>query len=129
MPRTIRIGTRSSPMALHQAEQVAAALEAQDPAVTTELVKITTSGDQWMGDLAALGGKGAFIREIDRALLDGGVDLAVHCLKDIPGDVPTPEGLTFAAYLQRENIHDAVISRTGAPLGELPAGALIGTSS
>ncbi|MGH3804330.1 MAG: hydroxymethylbilane synthase, partial [Pseudonocardiaceae bacterium] len=127
--RTIRIGTRSSPMALHQAEQVAAALEAQDPAVSTALVKITTSGDQWMGDLAALGGKGAFVREIDRSLLDGGVDLAVHCLKDIPGDVPTPEGLTFAAYLRREDIHDAVISRTGAPLAELATGALIGTSS
>src|SRR5918997_4815899 len=105
MPRTcsIRIGTRSSPMALHQAGQVAAALEAQDPAITTEMVKITTSGDQWMGDLAALGGKGAFVREIDRTLFDGGVDLAVHCLKDIPADVPTPQGLTFAAYLQREN--------------------------
>ncbi|HEV7450439.1 MAG TPA: hydroxymethylbilane synthase [Pseudonocardiaceae bacterium] len=127
--RTIRIGTRSSPMALHQAEQVAAALEAENPTTTTELVKITTSGDQWMGDLTTLGGKGAFIREIDRALLDGGIHLAVHCLKDIPGDVPTPEGLTFAAYLRREDIRDAVISRTGAQLDELPAGALIGTSS
>ncbi len=127
--RTIRIGTRSSPMALHQAEQVAAGLETVDPGVTTDLVKITTSGDQWMGDLSALGGKGAFVREIDRALLDGGVDLAVHCLKDIPGDVPTPEGLTFAAYLRREDVHDAVISRTGTPLAELPPGALTGTSS
>ncbi|HEV7830891.1 MAG TPA: hydroxymethylbilane synthase [Pseudonocardiaceae bacterium] len=125
----VRIGTRSSPMALHQAEQVAAALEALDPAVTTELIKITTSGDQWMGDLAKLGGKGAFVREIDRNLLDGSVDLAVHCLKDIPGDVPAPEGLIFAAYLRREDIHDAVISRTGAPLAELAAGAVIGTSA
>ncbi|MGH3871059.1 MAG: hydroxymethylbilane synthase [Pseudonocardiaceae bacterium] len=127
--RTIRIGTRSSPMALHQAEQVATALEAQEPGVATELVKITTSGDQWMGDLAALGGKGAFIREIDRALAGGEVDLAVHCLKDIPGDVPAPDGLMFAAYLPREDIRDAVISRTGALLSELPAGALVGTSS
>ncbi|MGH3973459.1 MAG: hydroxymethylbilane synthase [Pseudonocardiaceae bacterium] len=131
MPRTrlIRIGTRSSPMALHQAEQVATALEAQDPTVNAELVKITTSGDQWMGDLAALGGKGAFIREIDRALLNGGVDLAVHCLKDIPGDVPTPEGLAFAAYLAREDMRDSVISRTGARLAELPEGSVVGTSS
>lgn len=125
----VRIGTRSSPMAVHQAEQVAAALEALDPAVTTELIKVTTSGDQWMGDLAKLGGKGAFVREIDRNLLDGSVDLAVHCLKDIPGDVPAPQGLTFAAYLPRENIHDAIISRTGATLSELPAGAVIGTSA
>ncbi|MGH3866248.1 MAG: hydroxymethylbilane synthase [Pseudonocardiaceae bacterium] len=125
----VRIGTRSSPMALHQAEQVATALEALDPTVTTELVKITTSGDQWMGDLAKLGGKGAFVREIDRNLLDGSVDLAVHCLKDIPGDVPVPEGLALAAYLPREDIHDAVISRTGDPLAQLPAGAIIGTSA
>jgi hydroxymethylbilane synthase len=125
----VRIGTRSSPMALHQAEQVVTALEALDPTVTTELVKITTSGDQWMGDLAKLGGKGAFVREIDRNLLDGSVDLAVHCLKDIPGDIPVPEGLAFAAYLPRDDIHDAVISRTGAPLAELPAGAVIGTSA
>jgi hydroxymethylbilane synthase len=125
----VRIGTRASPMALHQAEQVAAALEALDPTVTTELIKVRTSGDQWMGDLAKLGGKGAFVREIDRNLLEGSVDLAVHCLKDIPGDVPAPEGLAFAAYLPREDIHDAVISRAGATLAELPAGAIIGTSA
>jgi hydroxymethylbilane synthase len=125
----VRIGTRSSPMALHQAEQVVTALKALDPTVTTELVKITTSGDQWMGDLAKLGGKGAFVREIDRSLLDGSIDLAVHCLKDIPGDVPVPEGLAFAAYLPREDVHDAVISRTGDPLARLPAGAVIGTSA
>ena len=125
----VRIGTRSSPMALHQAEQVVTAVKALNPTVTTELVKITTSGDQWMGDLAKLGGKGAFVREIDRSLLDGSIDLAVHCLKDIPGDVPVPEGLAFAAYLPREDVHDAVISRTGDPLARLPAGAVIGTSA
>ncbi|MGH3998630.1 MAG: hydroxymethylbilane synthase, partial [Pseudonocardiaceae bacterium] len=69
------------------------------------------------------------IREIDRALLNGGVDLAVHCLKDIPGDVPTPEGLAFAAYLAREDMRDSVISRTGARLAELPEGSVVGTSS
>ncbi|MCA1821817.1 MAG: hydroxymethylbilane synthase, partial [Pseudonocardia sp.] len=125
----VRLGTRSSPMALHQAEQVAAALETLDPTVTTELIKVTTSGDQWMGDLAKLGGKGAFVREIDRSLLQGSVDLAVHCLKDIPGDVPDPQGLNFAAYLPRENIQDAVISRSGAPLTELTEGAVVGTSA
>ncbi|HEX6403993.1 MAG TPA: hydroxymethylbilane synthase [Pseudonocardiaceae bacterium] len=125
----VRLGTRSSPMALHQAEQVAAALETLDPTVTTELIKVTTSGDQWMGDLAKLGGKGAFVREIDRNLLNGSVDLAVHCLKDIPGDVPAPQGLSFAAHLPREDVRDAVISRTGATLVELPEGAVIGTSA
>lgn len=129
MSRTIRIATRSSPMAVHQAEQVAAGLEALDPDITAELVKVTTAGDRYLGDLAKLGGKGAFIREIDRALLDKQADLAVHCLKDIPGDVPVPEGLVFAGYLPREDIHDAVITRSGAPLAELPTGSVIGTSS
>jgi hydroxymethylbilane synthase len=127
--RTIRIATRSSPMALHQAEQVAAALETLDPTASTELVKVTTAGDRWMGDLAKLGGKGAFIKEIDRALLEDQADLAVHCLKDIPGDIPVAEGLAFAGYLPREDIHDAVISRSGARLAELPEGSVIGTSS
>jgi hydroxymethylbilane synthase len=127
--RTIRIATRSSPMALHQAEQVAAAVETLEPRLATELVKVTTAGDRWLGDLAKLGGKGAFIKEIDAALLDHQADLAVHCLKDIPGDIPVPEGLAFAGYLPREDVRDAVISRSGAPLAELPEGSVVGTSS
>ena len=129
MSRTIRIATRSSPMALHQAEQVATALETLQPGLGTELVKVTTAGDRWMGDLAKLGGKGAFIKEIDHAPLGDAADLAVHCLKDIPGDIPVPDGLAFAGYLPREDIHDAVISRSGAPLVKLPEGSVIGTSS
>ncbi|MEU5409860.1 hydroxymethylbilane synthase [Nocardia asteroides] len=125
--RTIRISTRSSPMAVHQAEQVAAGLA--ELGADTELVKLTTAGDRWMGDLAALGGKGAFVKEIDAALLSGDADLAVHCLKDIPGDIPIPQGLAFAAYLPREDVHDAVISRSGLPLAELADGAVVGTSS
>jgi hydroxymethylbilane synthase len=129
MLRMIRIATRSSPMAVHQAEQVAVALEDLDRGIETELVRVTTAGDRWMGDLASLGGKGAFIKEIDHAILVGRADLAVHCLKDIPGDVPLPEGLTFAGYLPREDVHDAVITRSGALLAALPHGAAIGTSS
>ncbi|MGH3977971.1 MAG: hydroxymethylbilane synthase, partial [Pseudonocardiaceae bacterium] len=129
MPRMIRIGTRSSPMAVHQAEQVTAGLHAHAPHLDIELVKITTSGDMWMGDLSVLGGKGAFIREIDRALLDDEIDLAVHCLKDIPGDVPPPAGTALAAYLPREDIHDAAITATGTNLADLPEGAVVGTSS
>lgn len=125
--RTIRIATRSSPMALHQARQVVDALESLG--ATTELVKVTTAGDRWMGDLSKLGGKGAFVKEIDRALLDDSADLAVHCLKDIPGDIPVPEGLAFAGYLPREDVHDAVITRTDARLGELDEGTVVGTSS
>ncbi|WP_433715459.1 hydroxymethylbilane synthase [Nocardia sp. CA-084685] len=125
--RIIRISTRSSPMALAQAEQVAGLLAGLG--AESELVKVTTAGDRWMGDLSKLGGKGAFVKEIDQALLDDEADLAVHCLKDIPGDIPVPEGLAFAGYLPREDVHDAVITRTGAPLAELPEGTVVGTSS
>ena len=129
MSRTIRIATRSSPMALQQAERTATALEKLDPTVGTELIRVTTVGDRWMGDLAKLGGKGAFTKEVDRVLLNDEADLAVHCLKDIPGDVPAPQGLVSAGYLPREDIHDAVISGSGHHLAELPDGSVVGTSS
>ncbi|MGX1776141.1 hydroxymethylbilane synthase [Nocardia brasiliensis] len=125
--RIIRIATRSSPMALAQAEHVAELLERLG--VPSELVKVTTAGDRWMGDLSKLGGKGAFVKEIDHALLVDDADLAVHCLKDIPGDIPVPEGLAFAGYLARDDVHDAVITGNGAPLAEQPAGTVVGTSS
>jgi hydroxymethylbilane synthase len=120
----VRIGTRGSPMALAQARRVAAALT-----VPSELVTISTHGDRWLGSLAAAGGKGAFVREIDRALLDNEIDIAVHCLKDIPGDVPVPEGLAFAAHLDREDVHDCVVTADGRKLADLPADATVGTSS
>ncbi len=125
--RVIRISTRSSPMALAQAEQIASQLG--ELGVESELVKVTSAGDRWMGDLSKLGGKGAFVKEIDDAVLGGDADLAVHCLKDIPGDIPLPQGLTFAGYGPREDTHDAMITATGAPLAELPPGSVVGTSS
>jgi len=111
-------------MALAQARRVAAALT-----VSSEVVVISTDGDRWMGSLAAAGGKGAFVREIDRALLDGQIDVAVHCLKDIPGGVPVPDGLALAAYLDREDVHDCVVTTDGRILADLPSGATIATSS
>ncbi|NEB82489.1 hydroxymethylbilane synthase [Streptomyces sp. SID14478] len=125
----IRIVSRSSPMALAQVERVRAELAALHPGVRTEVVPVTTSGDRWMGDLARLGGKGAFTKEVDRALLDGHADLAVHCLKDIPADRPLPEGCTFAAYLKRDDVRDALIDPAGRTLDELPEGTRIGTSA
>lgn len=125
--RIIRIATRSSPMAVAQAEQVAGGLAAFG--VESELVKVTSAGDRWMGDLSKLGGKGAFVKEIDDALLHGEADLAVHCLKDIPGDIPIPPGLAFAGFPPREDVRDAIITRDGRPLAELPETAVIGTSS
>ncbi|MCW3844625.1 hydroxymethylbilane synthase [Micromonospora yasonensis] len=128
-PQLIRIGTRSSPMALAQVERVRGELARRLPDLRTEVVPITTSGDRWTGDLAALGGKGAFTREVDQALLAGDCDLAVHCMKDVPGDRPVPAGTTFVAYLTRDDIHDALIHPGGLTLDQLPAGTRLGTSS
>ena len=93
------------------------------------MVPFTTSGDRWAGPLSALGGKGAFTKEIDQALLDGHCDLGVHCMKDVPGDRPVPAGTVFAAYLERDDIHDALIHPGGLTLAQLPAGTRIGTSA
>lgn len=81
------------------------------------------------GDLAAVEGKGAFTKEVDQALLAGEADLAVHCVKDIPADRPLPAGTTFAAFLARDDIRDALIHPAGLRLDELPAGTRVGTSS
>ncbi|GGK07471.1 porphobilinogen deaminase 2 [Pilimelia anulata] len=127
--RLIRIGTRSSPMALAQVARVRRDLAAAHPDIDTTVVPITTSGDRWAGPLSALGGKGAFTKEVDQALLAGEVDLAVHCMKDVPGDRPVPAGTTFAAYLARDDIRDALVHPGGAKLADLPPGTRIGTSA
>ncbi|MGW6528541.1 hydroxymethylbilane synthase [Streptomyces venezuelae] len=129
VPELIRIVSRSSPMALAQVERVRTELAALHPGIRTEVAPVTTSGDRWMGDLAALGGKGAFTKEVDAALLAGEADLAVHCVKDVPADRPLPAGTTFAAFLKRDDIRDALIHPDGLTLDELPAGTRIGTSS
>lgn len=126
---SFRIGTRKTPLALAQTERVIARLREIVPALPVEMVKIETSADLWSGDLSALGGKGAFTKEIDRALVTGRIDIAVHSMKDVPGDVPLPPGTEFGAYLDRGDVHDVVISRDGRPLAELPAGSKIGTSA
>ncbi len=125
----IRIVSRSSPMALAQVERVRTELARLHPGVVTEVVPVTTSGDRWMGDLSVLGGKGAFTKEVDAALLAGIADLAVHCMKDIPADRPLPEGTVFAGYMERDDVRDAVIHPTGLTLAQMPEGARVGTSS
>jgi len=130
--RGLRLGSRTSPMAIAQAHQVAGLLGSLVPGLAVSVSGIQTDADQWAGDLAALGGKGAFVKTIDRALLLGEIDAAVHCMKDVPGDVPLPAGLVFAAYLPREDIRDCLVfplSSTMTTLADLPAGARIGTSS
>ena len=123
-------------MSLAQVDRVRAELAAAHPELETEVVPFTTSGDRWSGALVDLGGKGAFTREIDEALLSGVVDLAVHCVKDVPGDRPVPAGTVFAAYLKRDDLRDALVlpdghpgAGLGATLADLPPGTRIGTSS
>jgi hydroxymethylbilane synthase len=130
--RGLRLGSRTSPMAMAQAKQVSGLLSSLVPGLEVSITGIQTDADHWAGDLAALGGKGAFVKTIDRALLLGEIDMAVHCMKDVPGDVPLPPGTVFAAYLSREDIRDCLVfpvSSTMTSLADLPAGARIGTSS
>ncbi len=126
--RVLRIGTRGSKLALWQAEHVAALLRAAAPAVDVEIVQIRTSGDiDRTSPLAAIGGTGAFTKEIERALLDRTADIAVHSLKDLPTLV-VPE-LTLAAVPVREDVSDALVAPRHRSFKALPQGARIGTSS
>jgi hydroxymethylbilane synthase len=124
----VRIGTRASALALWQAHEVAARIAAQPDAPPVELVHIRTSGDeQSERPLWQVRGQAFFTREIDRALLEGKVDVAVHSLKDLPTQLD--DGLALAALLPRADPRDALVSRGGATLAALSHGARIGTSS
>jgi hydroxymethylbilane synthase len=116
-------------MALAQVKRVKAMLAASHPDLDVEVVGMSTSGDRWQGSLAVLGGKGAFTKEVDQALIAGTVDVAVHCVKDVPGDRPTPAGTVMAAYLARDDVRDCLVHPAGTPIEELPAGTRIGTSA
>lgn len=128
MKQKIRIGTRGSKLALWQANWVKSEIEKKYPDIEVELEKIKTTGDKILDvPLAKVGGKGLFTKEIEEALLDKRVHLAVHSMKDVP--TIFPENLHLRAITKREDPRDAVFSRTGARLLELPQGAKIGTSS
>ena len=129
LPELIRIVSRDSPMALAQVARVRAELAVLHPGVRTEVVPVRTTGDKWMGVLSQVEGKGAFTKEVDAALPAGEADLAVHCLKDVPADRPLPAGTTFAAFLRRDDIRDALVHPDGLTLDELPDGTRIGTSA
>lgn len=125
-PREFRIGTRGSQLALFQANWVKEQLEQARLRVT--LVKIQTTGDKIQdAPLAKVGGKGLFVKEIEEALLEERIDLAVHSIKDVPTEFP--EGLRLSAVTKREDPRDAFVSRQGASLKDLPPGARVGTSS
>jgi hydroxymethylbilane synthase len=125
----LRIATRRSQLALWQAEHVAALLRQAHPGLVIELVPLLTQGDRIQDrSLAAIGGKGLFIKELEVAIEDLRADIAVHSMKDVPADMPA--GLVIAAVLKRADARDALITTSGiARLDDLPRGACVGTSS
>ena len=127
-PQKLTIATRESRLAMWQAQHVQASLQALYPTCVIELLGMTTRGDQILDrTLSKVGGKGLFVKELETAILDGRADLAVHSLKDMPMHVPT--GLQLTAVLERADPRDAFVSHQFASLDELPAGAIVGTSS
>jgi hydroxymethylbilane synthase len=128
MSTTLRIGTRRSALALWQAEHVAERIRALPGAPPVELVHIETEGDRIQDvALSQLPGKAFFTKELEEAILDGRVDLAVHSLKDV--ETAPPAGLVLAAVLEREDPRDALAAPPGVTLASLPEGARVGTSS
>lgn len=126
----VTLGTRASALARTQTEWVAARLEAAWPGLRTTVRPLDTAGDRTQSSglpLPELGGKGLFTEELERALREGAIDLAVHSLKDLPTDEPT--GVLLGAVCAREDPHDCLVSRAGTTLAGLRAGAVVGTSS
>jgi len=125
--KALRIGTRGSALAMWQARHVGAAL-GEKAGMETEIVIIRTTGDIFQkASFSQIGAKGVFIKELEDALLDGRIDLAVHSMKDVPTELPS--GLTIAAIAKRQDVRDALLSLDGSPLQSLPPGARVGTSS
>ncbi len=126
----IRVGTRGSPLALAQAYEVRSRLSTTH-SIDESLIEveiISTKGDRVLDrPLAEIGGKGLFTKEIEDQLLDGRIDVAVHSMKDMPTELP--DGLIIPCLLPREDPRDALLTASGVPLGQLPAGSVIGTSS
>ena len=126
----LKIGTRGSPLALWQAHEVRRCLMAAFdlPEAAFEIVVIKVTGDQILDKpLKEIGGKGLFTREIEDALLDGSIDIAVHSMKDMP--TIQPEGLVLDCYLERQDVRDGFVSPAVASLADLPQGAVVGSSS
>jgi hydroxymethylbilane synthase len=130
MPTIIKIGTRGSRLALWQAQWVKSQLEARNTVIEVQIVIIKTKGDKILdAPLAAVGGKGLFVKEIEQALMEGKIDLAVHSMKDMPADIPA--GLCIGAIPRREIPYDVLVSNPDIdrPFSDLKKGARIGTCS
>nr|WP_315475572.1 hydroxymethylbilane synthase [uncultured Undibacterium sp.] len=127
-PSKLIIASRESRLAMWQAEHVRARLQTLYPECDVQILGMTTRGDQILDRaLSKVGGKGLFVKELEVAMEEGRADLAVHSLKDVPMELP--EGFSLAAILEREDARDAFVSNQYASLAELPAGAVVGTSS
>jgi hydroxymethylbilane synthase len=132
MPRTLVIGSRGSKLALWQAEHARERLLLLDPEIDIRIEVIKTTGDVKKDPLSVIGGKGVFTKELEDALLDSRIDIAVHSLKDLPTILP--EGLSISAICEREDARDALVLAAGSEfdataIGNLPRGAIVGTSS
>ena len=128
MASELRIGTRGSQLALFQANWVKDQLVRTHPGLKVTLIKIKTTGDKIQdAPLAKIGGKGLFVKEIEEALIQRRIDLAVHSIKDVPTEFP--KSLHLSVITKREDPRDVLISRNGTALKDLPQGAKIGTSS
>lgn len=128
MKQFLRIGTRGSKLALWQANHISNLLSASNPELEIDIDVIKTTGDAVLDSpLSELGGKGVFVKEIEEALIDKTIDIAVHSMKDVP--TVLPEGLTISAVAKRHDPRDAFISNAGLTLGQLPEGSKVGTGS
>jgi hydroxymethylbilane synthase len=128
LSQLLRLGSRESPLALVQTQQIADALQRTWPELTIEIKTFKTQGDLILDKaLSKAGDKGLFVKELETALLNNEIDLAVHSMKDMPGELP--EGLTIVSAGEREDPRDVLISKNGVHFNDLPSGAIIGTSS
>ena len=126
--RALVVGTRGSRLALRQSELAVALLRAQHPELQIDVKEIRTEGDRRTDvSLATIGGQGVFVKELEAALLRGEIDFAVHSIKDVPAELSP--GCALAALPPRADPRDALVSRSGAKLADLPAGARVGSSS
>lgn len=131
MAKKFKIVTRKSRLALAQVDLVIKAIQAKNPDFEYEIIEILSQGcyDRFKGDLHTIGGKGVFVKDLEKALLEGEADFAVHSMKDVPTDEEMPQGLVIPAVLPRADIRDVIVCREGDSLVSLKEGAMIGTSS
>ncbi|MDT0453134.1 hydroxymethylbilane synthase [Streptomyces hesseae] len=128
----VRVGSRNSPMARWQTDWCVELLSKARPDTRFEITTMASHGDRYQGPLSRIGGKGAFVKALDRALLDGEVDVTVSCVKDLPSPHDRQPGVSIGAVLERGDVRDALVLPAGRPplpLAELPRGARVGTSA